>query len=104
VLPADTKGSVFGAGVHCVETLVTATAKHLKVIESMVVFAKVFVMRVAWITSWAKLTTVSSPFPSEFLYLSRPTPSVRNLRLPALPHRVCVSRLAATETPVGILR
>jgi hypothetical protein len=87
-----------------VEPLVTRAAKHLKVLQRVVVFAEVFVVRVAWRIRLAKLTAMVGTIPCEGLHFPRPSRSVRDRRPTVLPHRVLRTRTTATKTPRRVLR
>ncbi len=61
-----------------VKSLVAFPAKHLQILKRVIVFAEVFVMRVAWLIRLAKLTAMVGAFPCKRLHLARPAASIRN--------------------------
>lgn len=86
-----------------VQPLMALPTKHLKVFKSVVVFAKVFVMRVYRVIALAYLATVPRSLPRLTFPSPRPAASIRYLRAAILPHRIACPRLATTKPPLLIL-
>src|SRR6185312_16870461 len=73
--------------VLSVQALMAQAAKHLKVRQVMVVFAEVYVMRVAWLIGLADFAAVTRAFPCLFLPTLRPSPSIWQHRSAIFPGR-----------------
>src|SRR5215469_11841609 len=82
----------------------TRAAKHLQVRQVMVVFAEVYVMRVAWRIALADFTAMGGTLPSLLLPTLRPSPRIWQGGAAMLPRRTCLPVTSATQSPSLILR
>ncbi len=91
------------AAVIGVQSLVTSATQNLQIIQRVIVFAKIYVVRVAWLIRLANLTASASADPCRLLPVPRPPARIRGHSPAVFPCRTQLSWAPTTKAPISIL-